>query len=247
MIEPARSSQQGRERGEEVPVQADVEFFFDPMCPWAYRASLWIREVRRQVGIAIRWRFFSLEETNRAEGKKHPWQRDWSYGWSQMRVGALLRRRGQDVLDRWYAAVGAAGFDRGEPCFTPEGHAAVLAELGLPDGTVDEALRDPSTSREVREDHEHLVGTFGGHGVPTLVFPGAEGESEQALFGPAVLTPPEGAAAVRLWELVNGWREFPDLYEIRRPKTDRDVRAIDGEFERYYRARPWRTVQTPAR
>ena len=67
---------------------ADVDFHFDVMCPWAYQASVWIREVRAATGLEVRWRFFSLEEINRKEGKKHPWERPWSYGWSMMRIGA---------------------------------------------------------------------------------------------------------------------------------------------------------------
>src|SRR5438477_8030 len=87
-----------------------VEFYFDPMCPYAYQTSVWIRDVREQVGLDITWRFFSLEEVNRVEGKKHPWERPWSFGWGQMRVGSLLRReQGNEELDRWYAAVGSAG------------------------------------------------------------------------------------------------------------------------------------------
>ncbi|MCA1599384.1 MAG: DsbA family protein, partial [Chloroflexi bacterium] len=39
-----------------------VEFFFDPICPWAYQTSLWIREVRARTGLRVDWRFFSLEE-----------------------------------------------------------------------------------------------------------------------------------------------------------------------------------------
>ena len=53
-----------------------IEFFFDYMCPWAYRTSVWIRQVRDAIGFSIDWRFFSLEEVNREEGKKHPWERD---------------------------------------------------------------------------------------------------------------------------------------------------------------------------
>ena len=67
------------------------------MCPYAYQTSLWIREVRDRTGLEVNWRFFSLEEINRAEGKKHPWEREWSYGWSLMRIGALLRRQGMDA------------------------------------------------------------------------------------------------------------------------------------------------------
>src|SRR6478672_3784891 len=90
----------------EVTRPDSIEFFFDLMCPWAYQGAVWIREVRALTGLDIRWRFFSLEEINRVEGKKHPWERDWSYGWSQMRVGALLRREEPALLDRWYAATG---------------------------------------------------------------------------------------------------------------------------------------------
>ena len=74
-----------------------VDFHFDVMCPYAYQTSLWIREVRDLTGVQVNWRFFSLEEINRQEGKKHPWERDWSYGWSMMRIGALLRREGWQV------------------------------------------------------------------------------------------------------------------------------------------------------
>ena len=78
------------------------------MCPFAYQTSLWLREVRDTTGIEIRWRFFSLEEINREPHQPHPWERDWAWGFSQMRVGALLRRQSQSAVDAWYAAVGQA-------------------------------------------------------------------------------------------------------------------------------------------
>ena len=49
----------------------EVDFHFDVMCPYAYQTSLWMREVRDRAGVDVTWRFFSLEEVNRAEGKKH--------------------------------------------------------------------------------------------------------------------------------------------------------------------------------
>lgn len=51
-----------------------VDFHFDPLCPFAYQTSVWIRDVRAQLGITINWRFFSLEEINLVAGKKHPWE-----------------------------------------------------------------------------------------------------------------------------------------------------------------------------
>lgn len=172
------------ERGYRLAVR--VEYFFDPMCPWAYRTSRWIREVRRHVDLDVAWRFFSLEEVNREDGKKHPWERPWSYGWSQMRVAALLRRDGAEAVDRWYAAAGAAFFERGLPTFTPDGARAVLESIGVDPHRVDEALEDPTTGDEVLADHRECVERHGGHGVPTLVL-----DDGTALFGPVVLDPPE--------------------------------------------------------
>jgi predicted DsbA family dithiol-disulfide isomerase len=219
-----------------------VAFYFDPMCPWAYRASRWIREVRDRTGVEVEWRFFSLEEVNLEEGKRHPWERDWSYGWSQMRIAASLRRMDPELVDRWYLATGDAFFNRGEPTFTREGATAVVEAMGLDRSVVDDALADPTTTEEVRSEHQQLVSQHGGHGVPTLVF-----EDGSAFFGPVVLTPPTGDAAVRLWDLVVGWTEFPDLYELRRPKTEADMRAIGQSFATYVTARKWRTVANPAR
>ena len=58
----------------------EVDFHFDVMCPWAYQTSLWMRDVRDQLDLKVNWKFFSLEEINLKEGKKHPWEREWSYG-----------------------------------------------------------------------------------------------------------------------------------------------------------------------
>jgi 2-hydroxychromene-2-carboxylate isomerase len=214
-----------------------VDFHFDIMCPWAYQASLWIRDVRDQLGLAVGWRFFSLEEINRAEGKRHPWEREWSYGWSMMRVGALLRRLDPDLLDRWYLAAGTALHVDGRKAHQRQVAAELLSELGLDPGLVDVAIGDASTSDEVRADHDRVT-SLGGWGVPTLVFGG-----DRALFGPVVIEPPTGAAAVRLWQLMTGWLEFPKLYEVQRPKREQDLHAIAETFRPYLEARDWSTVQ----
>ena len=144
-----------------------VDFHFDPMCPFAYQTSLWIRDVREQLGITINWRFFSLEEINRVEGKKHPWEREWSYGWSLMRIGALLRRTDMSLLDRWYAAIGRELHTLGGKPHDPAVARRLLSDIGADAAVLDAALDDPTTHDEVRAEHQRVVDA-GGYGVPTL-------------------------------------------------------------------------------
>jgi len=216
-----------------------VDFHFDIMCPYAYQTSLWIRNVRQETGLDIVWRFFSLEEVNRDEGKKHPWERDWSYGWSMMRVGALLRRTDMDLLDRWYAEAGRALHIDGRKPHRPDVAEAILTEMGLDPGLVRAAIDDPTTGEEVLAEHERVVAA-GGFGVPTLIF----GDG-QTLFGPVLVDPPSGEAAVRLWDLVTGWLEFPRVYEVQRPKSPADIDAIVTAFAPYLEARDWFSVEKP--
>ncbi len=221
-----------------------VDFHFDVICPWAYQTSHWMREVRDRLGLEVDWRFFSLEEVNRLEGKKHPWEREWSYGWSMMRVGALLKREDPELNDAWYLKAGTALHVEGRKPHEPAVARALLAEMDLDPGIVDEALADETTHDDVRADHERVIG-LGGWGVPTLVFPGADDDESLKLFGPVLIEPPTGEAADRLWALVLGWLEFPQLYELQRPKTPNDLAAIGEVFRPYLEARDWNAVANP--
>ena len=73
--------------------------------------------------------------------------------------------------------------------------------------------------------------------MPTLFFPDG-----QCLFGPVLIDPPTGDAAVRLWDAVVAWTEFPHLYELQRPKTEADGRLITETFRPYLEARDWVSI-----
>ncbi len=215
----------------------EVAFHFDVMCPYAYQTSLWMRDVRDQLGLTVHWRFFSLEEVNREPHQKHPWERPWSYGWSMMRIGARLRREDPELLDRWYLAAGTALHVDGRKPHRPEVARELLSSLDLDPALVDEAIEDPSTGDEVHAEHAAVL-ALGGWGVPTLVFDRAP-TGPQALFGPVLIDPPTGEPAVALWRAVTAWLEFPHLYELQRPKRPEDLAAIAEAFRPYLEARDW--------
>ena len=85
-------------------------------------------------------------------------------------------------------------------------------------------------------EHQRVVDA-GGYGVPTMFFPDG-----QCLFGPVLIDPPTGEAALRLWDAVVAWTEFPHLYELQRPKTRDDERLIVETFRPYVEARDWVSI-----
>jgi 2-hydroxychromene-2-carboxylate isomerase len=218
-----------------------IDFFFDPMCPWAYQTSVWIRRVREHRDLDIRWRFFSLEEINRPDGKRHPWERRLAYGWTPMRVGAWLRRTDNELCGAWYEACGHALHVEGRRFYDEVIARELLASIGAPADAWDEALADPTTHDDVHADHDEAVATFGAFGVPIIVFP-----SGRAVFGPVVVPAPDGDDALALWDLTEAYTRIPGLYEMKTPKTSDDMRIIATAFEPYLAAREWTTIQTPA-
>jgi len=225
---------------DDLPRPSSIDVHIDIMCPFAFQASLWLRELVALGVVTLRWRYFSLEEINRTEGKPHPWERAWSYGFSMMRIGCYLDRQDPDLWDAWYLKAGTALHREGRKPHAPEVARQLLAEMDLDPSIVDLATADATTSDEVRADHERLA-KRGAFGVPTIVF-----DDDQMLFGPVLIDPPRGDDAVALWKLVEGWRAFPHLYELKRPKSRDDLHAIGQAFTPYFQARDWATIQNPA-
>lgn len=218
-----------------------IGFHFDVMCPWAYQTSKWIRTVRAATGLEIDWRFLSLEEINRSEGKKHPWEREWSYGWGMLRVAALLRRTSMDDCDRFYEAAGRALHEEGRKPHRPEVAAEIVASIGLDPAMVRTAIDDPTTHDDVHADHAAAIAA-GAFGVPTLVFPDG-----RHVYGPVVAPAPVGQDALDLWDLTVAYAKVPHLYELKTPKTNADVAHIADLFTPYLTARDWETREKPAR
>ena len=108
----------------------DVKFYFDPVCPWAWRTSLWIREAAKVRPIHIEWRLFALDTANRAAG--NPPREVHQQSLIPFRVMVLARRQhGPEVLDRLYLGFGRARHERKETINEVQVMERVLEEISF--------------------------------------------------------------------------------------------------------------------
>jgi hypothetical protein len=79
-------------------VAVDLDFFFDPVCPWAWITSRWVTEVAEQTDYQIEWRFISLKIINedRDYGTDFPtyYPTVHGLGFSLLRICAAARKSG---------------------------------------------------------------------------------------------------------------------------------------------------------
>jgi predicted DsbA family dithiol-disulfide isomerase len=183
-----------------------LTFYFDPVCPWAWRTSLWAREVQRQQPLDITWKVFSLGIAN---GRSDPNWRNY------LRALVLARREGgNDAIDRLYLAMGQAVHDRREDIKKPQVLEAVLEGAGFDRALYSRALDDPSTEEEVTSEHNEAKDRFEAFGVPWLVLDGRD----FGFYGPVISEVPQGEDALELWRHTAWLFTQPYLYEIKRER-----------------------------
>ena len=219
-----------------------VDFHFDVMCPYSCHPDLACGSGRcgPAPALEINWRFFSLEEVNRQEGKKHPWEREWSYGWSMMRIGRAPapHRHGPD-LDRWYEVAGRA-LDTSTGTSPTSGSVAraLLGRLDLDPDLVDQAIADPTTGDEVLAEHRRVVDRRRATGSPHRSSP-----TGSACSVPCWSTRRRAPAAERLWDAVVAWaRVPPPLRAATTEDAGADERHIVETFRPYLEARDWVSI-----
>src|SRR5271170_7077960 len=89
----------------------DVQFWFDPLCPWAWITSRWMLEVEQVRPVRADWRIMSLAYLNlvQHEGKdlSPEYLERMAKAWGPIRVvAAAAQERGNDFLWPLYTAIG---------------------------------------------------------------------------------------------------------------------------------------------
>jgi len=208
---------------------ADLRFWFDPVCPFAWMTSKWVRQVSAQRQYDVEWRFISLRLLNAhidyATHFPPEYEAGHTSGLRLLRVAARARaEHGPEAVDRLYAALGAHVFEvpagrgdaarRGTSGFVEP----VLTEAGLP-AELAAALDDDSWDAQIQgETDEALALTGKDVGTPILHFRPPEGV---AFFGPVISRLPADEDAVALWDHVVGLASFPGFAELKRSLRER--------------------------
>ncbi len=201
---------------------SDLEFFFDPVCPFAWMTSKWVRLVAEQREYDVEWRFISLRLLNsHLDYDSHfppEYEAGHTAGLRLLRVAASVRREhGPPAVAPLYLALGTRLFDS-----APGGNTAAdasstaldcLTEAGLPTTHVD-ALEDRAWDAELQAETDYALSLTGKDvGTPILHVEPPHGT---AFFGPVISRLPKPDEAVELWDHVIGLARFAGFAELKR-------------------------------
>lgn len=193
-----------------------ADFWFDPLCPFAWITSRWILEVEQVRDIETRWHVMSLAYLNQDKDIPDEYRELLRPAWGPVRVLVKAAQdHGDEVLLGLYTAMGERvhrdGRDlKDEP---REIVAEALAEVGLPADLID-AMDDSSLDEAVARSHHEGMDAVGDEvGTPTIHVNGA------AFFGPVLSKIPRGEEAGRLWDGAVLMAEVPYFYELKRSRT----------------------------
>lgn len=190
-----------------------ADFWFDPLCPFAWITSRWILEVEEQRDVDVTWHVMSLAYLNKDRDIPEDYRKMLEPAWGPVRVCiAAEERHGNERLLDLYTAMGNRIHNQGA-ALDREMVVAALAEAGMDADLVD-AIDDESLDAAVAKSHHAGMDAVGDDvGTPTIHIEGA------AFFGPVLSKIPRGQDALDLWDGTVAVAKFPYFFELKRTRT----------------------------
>jgi len=191
-----------------------VDFWFDPVCPWAWIASRWIHEVEKVRPVTTKWHVMSLSVLNEdKEDLSEQYQELLRTALGPVRICvAAEEAHGSEVLGPLYTALGTRFHLQKAPRERAT-YEAALAEAGLPASLAD-AAESTEYDKALRASHKDGIERVGYEvGTPIISVNGT------SIFGPVVSPIPRGEAAARLWDGVLLIAGTDGFFELKRSRT----------------------------
>jgi 2-hydroxychromene-2-carboxylate isomerase len=197
---------------ETSPTVAD--FWFDPMCPWAWITSRWILEAAAVRNLDVHWHVMSLAVLNEGRDLPEQYQEAMRKAWGPVRaLIAAQRQFGEDVLGDLYTAMGTR-IHQQKMALDEHLIQEALTAVGLPLELAD-AASTTEYDEELRASHGAGIDLVGQDvGTPVIAVEGT------AFFGPVVTPIPRGEDAGRLWDGVRLVASTPGFYELKRSRDE---------------------------
>ncbi len=194
--------------------RATADFWFDPICPWAWIASRWMKEVEKVRDVDTSFHVMSLAYLNQDKDVPEDYREMMSSAWGPVRVCvAAGEAHGQEGLDRLYTELGTRFHVRGEERDRATVEAALRA-AGLPVELAD-AMGSEDYDEALKKSHHEGMDQVGMEvGTPVIAVEGV------AFFGPVVTPAPRGEAAGKLWDGVRLVAATEGFYELKRTRTE---------------------------
>jgi hypothetical protein len=196
-----------------VATATRLDFWFDPICPWAWITSRWVLEAAEVRDLDAHWHVMSLALLNRdKEGLSEDYKAALSTAWGPVRVCIAAEQEfGPEVLLPLYTALGNRFHHEKLPRERAT-YEAALVEAGLPTRLADAADSDEFDERLAESHHQGMDPVGYEVGTPVIHTQGT------AIFGPVVTPIPRGEAAGRLWDGVVLVAGTPGFFELKRSR-----------------------------